>query len=89
MQVLIAQLIMVIMAFYYYFTKTSFGLNPGKTIHPLFKKYVNLSFNFILRTASLECCIFSCQFLCHRLWKRLYRRAKYFDEYLVILFIFY
>lgn len=55
---LIAQLIMVIMAFYYYFTKTSFGLNPGKTIHPLFKKYINLSFNFILRTASLNVTFF-------------------------------
>ena len=51
---LIAQFIMVIMAFYYYFTKTSFNLNPGTSLHPLFRKYINLSFNFILRTASLD-----------------------------------
>ena len=55
---LIAQLIMVIMAFYYYFTKTPFRLNPGKSIHPYFKKYVYLSFNFILRTASLNIAFF-------------------------------
>lgn len=55
---LIAQLIMVIMAFYYYFTKTTFRLNPGKSIHPYFKKYVYLSFNFILRTASLNIAFF-------------------------------
>lgn len=55
---LIAQLIMVIMAFYYYFTKTPFRLNPGKSIHPYFKKYVSLSFNFILRTASLNIAFF-------------------------------
>ncbi|GGE96347.1 putative efflux protein, MATE family [Chishuiella changwenlii] len=55
---LIAQLIMVIMAFYYYFTKTPFRLNPSSTIHPLFKKYLYLSFNFILRTASLNVAFF-------------------------------
>lgn len=55
---LIAQLIMVMMAFYYYFTKTPFRLNPGKSIHPYFKKYVYLSFNFILRTASLNIAFF-------------------------------
>lgn len=55
---LIAQLIMVIMAFYYYFTKTPFRLNPGKSIHPYFKKYVYISFNFILRTASLNIAFF-------------------------------
>ncbi|WP_413533165.1 MATE family efflux transporter [Empedobacter brevis] len=55
---LISQLIMVIMAFYYYFTKTLFGLDIGKEIHPLFKKYVSLSFDFILRTASLNVAFF-------------------------------
>ena len=55
---LIAQLIMVMMAFYYYFTKTPFRLNPGKSIHPYFKKYVYISFNFILRTASLNIAFF-------------------------------
>lgn len=55
---LIAQFIMVSMAFYYYFTKTPFRLNPGKTVHPLFKKYIYLSFNFILRTASLNLAFF-------------------------------
>ncbi len=54
----IAQLIMVLMAFYYYFTKTPFGLHLGNEIHPLFKKYINLSFNFILRTASLNVAFF-------------------------------
>lgn len=55
---LIAQFIMVSMAFYYYFTKTPFRLNPGKSIHPLFRKYLYLSFNFILRTASLNVAFF-------------------------------
>ena len=55
---LIAQFIMVIMAFYYYFTKTNFSLYPGSHIHPFFRKYVSLSFNFILRTASLNVAFF-------------------------------
>ena len=55
---LIAQFIMVILAFYYYFKKTPFNLNPGKTLHPLFNQYVRLSFDFILRTASLNVAFF-------------------------------
>lgn len=51
---LIAQSVMVILAFYYYFRKTPFGLNPGRRLHPQLKHYISLSFNFILRTASLN-----------------------------------
>ncbi|QCX53573.1 MATE family efflux transporter [Elizabethkingia sp. JS20170427COW] len=55
---LISQGVMVIMAFYYYFTKTHFRLYPGKKLHPYFGKYISLSFNFILRTASLNVAFF-------------------------------
>lgn len=55
---LIAQGIMVILAFYYYLSKTEFRFNPGKEIHPLIKPYLSLSFNFILRTATLNVAFF-------------------------------
>lgn len=55
---LIAQLIMVMMAFYYYIKKTSFRFHPGYKFHPLIKSYFSLSFNFILRTATLNVAFF-------------------------------
>ena len=55
---LLAQLIMVIMAIYYYVNKTSFRFNPGNSIHPLIRPYLSLSFNFILRTATLNVAFF-------------------------------
>ncbi|RLZ08015.1 MATE family efflux transporter [Faecalibacter macacae] len=55
---LIAQCIMVAMAFYYYINRTNFRFNPGKEIHPLIKPYISLSFNFILRTATLNVAFF-------------------------------
>jgi len=55
---LIAQIIMVSMALYYYIKHTSFQFSIGQTIHPLFKQYVSLSFNFILRTATLNVAFF-------------------------------
>lgn len=51
---LIAQIVMVMMAFYFYFQRTPFGLNPSRQLHPQLGHYIRLSFNFILRTASLN-----------------------------------
>ncbi|MBQ0146899.1 MAG: MATE family efflux transporter [Flavobacteriaceae bacterium] len=55
---LIAQAIMVIMAIYYYIKHTPFRFNIGTKIHPLIKPYLTLSFNFILRTATLNVAFF-------------------------------
>lgn len=55
---LIAQLLMVLMAFYYYINRTNFRFNPGNEIHPKIKPYLSLSFNFILRTATLNVAFF-------------------------------
>lgn len=55
---LVAQLIMVIMALYYYIKYTSFRFSIGNQPHPLLKQYISLSFNFILRTATLNVAFF-------------------------------
>lgn len=55
---LIAQIIMVSMAFYYYIYRTNFRFDPGRIIHPSLKSYLSLSFNFILRTATLNVAFF-------------------------------
>ena len=55
---LAAQLLMVVMAFYYYITKTQFRFNVRLKPHPLLRHYLNLSFNFILRTATLNIAFF-------------------------------
>lgn len=55
---LISQIIMCVMAFYYFFTKTPFSLNFGKRINPNLKPFILLSFNFILRTAALNLAIY-------------------------------
>lgn len=69
---IIAQSIMIVMAFYYYFEKTPFRLNPGKLLHPKFKHYLGLSFNFVLRTASLNVAFFLAN----------YYATDYGDEYI-------
>lgn len=56
---LAAQFLMVGMAFYYYFTKTPFRFNLGVKPHPLLHHYLNLSFNFIVRTATLNIAFFA------------------------------
>src|SRR5690554_3755264 len=55
---LISQTVMVVMAFYFYFAKTPFRFDTGHRIHTLFKRYLHLSFNFILRAASLNIAFF-------------------------------
>lgn len=55
---LISQTVMVLMAFYFYFSKTPFRFRIGPNLHPLFKRYLHLSFNFILRAASLNVAFF-------------------------------
>ncbi len=54
----IAQTVMLIMALYYYFTKTPFNLKLRKKINPSLKPLIILSFNFIIRTATLNVAIF-------------------------------
>lgn len=55
---LIAQTVMVCMAFYFYLSRTSFRWNLGTQIHESFKRYLSLSFNFVLRAASLNVAFF-------------------------------
>ena len=55
---LFAQILMVSMALYYYIKFTPFRFNIGDKIHPLLKPYIHLSFNFILRTATLNVAFF-------------------------------
>lgn len=55
---LAAQFLMVVMAFYYYITKTHFRFNFKLKPHPFLRHYLNLSFNFILRTATLNIAFF-------------------------------
>lgn len=54
----IAQTVMLIMALYYYFTKTPFNLKLRRKINPSLKPLILLSFNFIIRTATLNVAIF-------------------------------
>lgn len=54
----IAQAVMLIMALYYYFTKTPFNLKLRRKINPSLKPLILLSFNFIIRTATLNVAIF-------------------------------
>lgn len=51
---LIAQFVMMSMAFYFYFTKTPFTLKVRKKINPALRPLILMSFNFILRTATLN-----------------------------------
>lgn len=55
---LIAQTAMLIMALYYYFTKTPFNLRLSRKVNPSFRTLIVLSFNFIIRTATLNVAIF-------------------------------
>ncbi|MTG98959.1 MULTISPECIES: MATE family efflux transporter [Myroides] len=54
----IAQSIMLIMAFYYFFKYTPFNLALRKTINPSLKPLIIMSFNFIIRTATLNVAIY-------------------------------
>lgn len=54
----IAQTVMLIMALYYFFTKTPFNLKLRRKINPSLKPLILLSFNFIIRTATLNVAIF-------------------------------
>ncbi|MEC4115262.1 MATE family efflux transporter [Myroides pelagicus] len=54
----IAQSIMLIMAFYYFFTKTPFNLKLRKKINPSLKPLIIMSFNFIIRTATLNIALY-------------------------------
>lgn len=54
----VAQTVMLIMALYYYFTKTPFNLKLRRKINPSLKPLILLSFNFIIRTATLNVAIF-------------------------------
>lgn len=54
----IAQAVMLSMALYYYFTKTPFNLKLRRKINPALKPLIVLSFNFIIRTATLNVAIY-------------------------------
>ncbi|SFJ06673.1 MATE family efflux transporter [Myroides guanonis] len=55
---LIAQFVMFAMALYYYLYKTPFTLKLRKKINPSLKPLIIMSFNFILRTATLNIAIY-------------------------------
>ncbi len=55
---LIAQFVMFAMALYYYLYKTPFTLKLRKKINPSLKPLILMSFNFILRTATLNIAIY-------------------------------
>lgn len=55
---LIAQFVMFAMALYYYLYKTPFTLKLCKKINPSLKPLIIMSFNFILRTATLNIAIY-------------------------------
>lgn len=50
----IAQFAMFSMALYYYFTKTPFSLKIRRKLNPSLKPLIGMSFNFILRTTTLN-----------------------------------
>ncbi|MCC9042845.1 MATE family efflux transporter [Myroides sp. M-43] len=54
----IAQTVMLIMAFYYFFKYTPFSLAIRKKINPSLKPLIIMSFNFIIRTATLNLAIY-------------------------------
>ncbi|MDR0227819.1 MAG: MATE family efflux transporter [Flavobacteriaceae bacterium] len=54
----IAQTVMLLMAFYYFFKYTPFTLKVRKTINPSLKPLIIMSFNFIIRTATLNIAIY-------------------------------
>ncbi|MEK6452027.1 MULTISPECIES: MATE family efflux transporter [unclassified Myroides] len=54
----IAQTVMLIMAFYFFFTKTPFTLKVRRTINPSLKPLIIMSFNFIIRTATLNVALY-------------------------------
>ncbi|MDR2224257.1 MAG: MATE family efflux transporter [Flavobacteriaceae bacterium] len=54
----IAQIVMLIMAFYYFFKYTPFNLKIRKSINPSLKPLILMSFNFIIRTATLNLAIY-------------------------------
>ncbi|MGL4584728.1 MAG: MATE family efflux transporter [Flavobacterium sp.] len=54
----IAQSVMLIMAFYYFFKYTPFSLKIRKKINPSLKPLIIMSFNFIIRTATLNLAIY-------------------------------
>ncbi|TDS54568.1 MATE family efflux transporter [Myroides indicus] len=55
---IISQTVMLGMAFYYFFTKTPFNLKIRKKINPSLKPLIIMSFNFIIRTATLNLAIY-------------------------------
>lgn len=54
----ISQIIMLIMAFYYFLKYTPFSLFLRKTINPSLKPFIIMSFNFIIRTTTLNVAIY-------------------------------
>lgn len=55
---LCAQLVMLLMALYYFFKKTPFHLKLSFKINPLLKPLINMSLNLFLRTLSLNIAIY-------------------------------
>ncbi|RZS99522.1 MATE family efflux transporter [Aquimarina brevivitae] len=53
-----AQLTMLIMAFYYFFTKTPFSLKISFHINPQMKRLIGMSLNLFVRTAALNFAIY-------------------------------
>ena len=54
----ISQVVMLLMALYYFLTKTPFNLNLRRKINPSLKPLLVLSFNFVIRTATLNIAIY-------------------------------
>jgi putative MATE family efflux protein len=55
---IISQTVMLGMAFYYFFTKTPFNLKIRKKLNPSLIALIIMSFNFIIRTATLNLAIY-------------------------------
>lgn len=56
---LIAQLVMLLIAIYFFYTKTTFKIHKvALSPHPLLKKHIRLTTNFFLRTAAINIAIF-------------------------------
>jgi len=55
---LFAQLVMLLMALYYFYRKTPFNLKISFTINPLLKPLIKMSLNLFLRTLSLNIAIY-------------------------------
>lgn len=54
----ITQIVMLSMAFYYFLKYTPFSLRVRKTLNPSLKPFIVMSFNFIIRTATLNMAIY-------------------------------